>query len=183
MSRKPDTNYFEYKKPLLGAVIEPKNSEDYDDILKASGKDPVTVNYANINLLGGRNREDGIDINKCDNVTLNGINVRAGHKYAVTIKGGCSNVLLKDILVYQGLSYEGVDIDIGNWSDQSMKQCNRIVLANLRRTDGEPVRVRVGHSERPIIEGGNVRILFWKSLTLKAYLLLKWLLLKVGVTI
>jgi hypothetical protein len=40
---------------------------------------------------------------------------------------------------------------------------------NCKRSDGLPVRVRVGWADRPVVIGGNVKILFWQSLMLKVY--------------
>jgi hypothetical protein len=37
------------------------------------------------------------------------------------------------------------------------------------RTDGKPVRVVVGNAEKPSVVGGNVKILFWRSLGLKLF--------------
>ena len=63
-----------------------------------------------------------------------------------------------------------VDIDIGNYSSTVPDaKTGRIMLISVTRTDGKPVRVRVGFAEDPLIVGGNVKVLRCQSLALKLY--------------
>ena len=172
---KPDTNFLSYADQsgvvLEHQVIDPADPENYDDILKISNCHDVVVRNCWINT-GGGNREDGIDIMRTSsNVRIENTIVAAGSKYAFTIKGGSYDIALKDITITRGGSgWEGVDIDLGNYSSTCPDiKTGRVTLDNVRRWDGKPVRIRVGWAADPVIIGGNCKVLGWQSLALKLY--------------
>ena len=76
-------------------------------------------------------------------------------------------------IIRGGGSIEKVDIDIGNYSDNAKGKTTDVRIVNCRRSDGKPIRVRVGWADRPVVIGGNVKILFWQSLLLKIYVYIK----------
>jgi hypothetical protein len=159
---------------LEGVDISPVDAREYDDILKISGSTNVRIRSCFINRYGG-NREDGVDIMRlCRDVIIEDCSIRAGGKYAVTIKGGSSKIWLTDVIIVGSRGSEGVDIDIGNYNHVVPNaKTGKVVLENVTREDGQPVRVRVGFAEKPLVIGGNVKILFWQSLALKAYVWFK----------
>lgn len=75
---------------------------------------------------------------------------------------------------------EGIDIDLGNYSDSNMIKTTNVILHNVRREDGEPVRIRVGHADKPIVINSKVKILFWWSIAIKIYVWGKYALVKAG---
>jgi hypothetical protein len=109
-------------------------------------------------------------------VLLKHSRVRAGKRYAITIKGG-SVARVENVIIWGPRGTEGVDIDIGNYNHvQPNRKTPTSDLVNVTREDGKPVLVRVGFASKPVIIGGNCKILFWQSLGLKVYVLFKRLL-------
>lgn len=185
ITNKPDNNYHSIANvsfaSFVGEELAPPFPGQYDDILKISGATDIKVQDCVINLQGG-NREDGIDINRfCKNIDIYDCHVAAGRRYSVTIKGGCSGVHIRNLVIHGPRGKEGVDIDLGNYSDSTMKKTGWVILDNVSRKDGNPVTIRVGNASKPyIINCPNARILFWQSLGLKAYVWGKYLLVKLG---
>jgi hypothetical protein len=173
-----DKNYRSYADEtnvvIQNDTIDAPNPEQFDDILKLSHVVGCTVDNCHINPSGG-NREDGIDIMRfCRSIYIRNCQVGAGAKYAFTIKGGSSQIDLSNVTITRGGGgSEKVDIDIGNYSDNAKGRTTDVMIVNCRRSDGQPIRVRVGWADNPVIIGGNVKILFWKSLLLKIYVFIK----------
>ena len=182
---KPDNNYFIvsdlFIKEYSDLVVSPPNPADYYDIFKVSGSSSITVRDCTINPDGG-NREDGVDIMRYSKyIEFNWCKVGAGKKYGFTIKGGSNNVTLRDCTITRGGgNWERVDIDIGNWSTTTPAKTGVVTIDHVTRTDGKPVRVRVGWADQPVIIGPKVHILFWQSLGLKIYCLVRRALLKLS---
>lgn len=129
------------------------NSLEYSDTLKLSNAKNVRIYRCTIE--GGK--EDCIDMNRnCENVRVESCTVIPHGKFGFTIKGGSKNIVLNNV-VFDGHGSE-VDIDLGNWSDQSAELTRSILLENVTSTSGLPVRVRVLWSESPKVIGGNVRV-------------------------
>jgi hypothetical protein len=146
-------------------------------VVKVSGSRWIKFIDCTINPDGG-NREDGIDIMRNSFVSLQNCQIGAGKKYAVTVKGGSAAVIGDCVILRHG-GFEGVDIDIGNFSHTVPNlKTGVVVLSGVTALDGKPVTVRVGWSEKPIVVGGNVKILFWQSLALKVYVFVKRMILK-----
>lgn len=184
ITQKPDTNFISYADTkdvvVEGITFQPTNPEFYDDILKISKVEQIVVRNCIINPKGG-NREDGVDINRlCKDVSITDCTIGSGDKYAVTIKGGCVGVELNDVEIVGRGGWERVDIDLGNYSDSNMIRTRGIELIDVRRQDGQPVRVRCGLADRPLIYGGHVKVLFWQSLMIKAYVWGKYALVRLG---
>jgi pectate lyase len=182
---KPDNNYFIvsdlFLKEYSDLVVSPPNAADYDDIFKVSGSSNITVRDCTINPDGG-NREDGVDIMRYSKyIDFQWCKVGAGKKYGFTIKGGSNNVTLRDCTITRGGgNWERVDIDIGNWSTTTPAKTGVVTIDHVTRTDGKPVRVRVGWADQPVVIGPKVHILFWQSLGLKIYCLVRRALLKLS---
>ena len=173
-----DKNYKSYADEqnvvIQNDTIDAPNPEQYDDILKLSHVEGANINNCIINPSGG-NREDGIDIMRfCRSIYIGNCQVGAGKLYAFTIKGGSSQIDLSNVTIIRGGgSIEKVDIDIGNYSDNAKGKTTDVRIVNCKRSDGKPIRVRVGWADRPVVIGGNVKILFWQSLLLKIYVYIK----------
>lgn len=182
---KPDNNYFIvsdlFLKEYSDLVVSAPNPADYDDIFKISGSSNIRVRDCTINPDGG-NREDGVDIMRYSKyIDFQWCKVGAGGKYAFTVKGGSAHVTIADCEITRGGgNWERVDIDIGNWSTTTPAKTGVVTIDHVTRTDGKPVRVRVGWADKPVVIGGNVHILFWQSLGLKIYCLVRRALLKIS---
>lgn len=169
---KPDVNYCAYSDQdgveINGGEIESLTPTEYDDILKLSNCTRVRVSRCVINSIGG-NREDGVDIMRgCRDVVFNECDVGAGERYAFTLKGGSQDILLRRVSITRPGRW--VDIDIGNYSSTVPDaKTSKVMLISVTRSDGKPVRVRVGFADDPVIVGGNVKVLRCQSLALKAY--------------
>lgn len=145
----------------------------YDDLLKLSNAKRVQIH--GLTVRGGSQRENAIDLNRtCEDVVIDGAALEAGSQNAITIKGGCRRITLRNIVIVRAGGH--CDIELGNWSDQSFAPVTEVRLENVTRADGKPVRLRVVQASMPTIVGGNVRYLRLESLLLKAY----WLAKRVG---
>lgn len=134
-------------------LLDASNGE-YADALKVSKRKNVIVEINKI--VGGY--EDCIDINNfSDNIAIKVDELHASGKYVATIKGSSSNIELSGHIVKHG---KEVDIDIGNWSDQSNEPTKNVKL-NLSSDDG-PVTVRVLAGDIPYFMNGeeNYKIVF-----------------------
>lgn len=145
----------------------------YDDILKLS----KATNFVGrkLKIIGGS--ENAIDMNRyCADVLIDDVHLIGGMQCGMVIKGGCRNITLRDVIFYDPEA-TGYDLEIGGWSDQSQAPTTDVTLDHVIRADGHsPVRVVVGNATKPRIIGGNVKILFWRSLALKAFILVRRLL-------
>lgn len=176
MSKDTDNNHLSIAD-TAGVVLEkvslPKDGHspsEYDDVLKFSNARNCFV--LGCHVRGGR--ENAIDMNRnCTNIVVEDTVLVGGDQCAVVIKGGCHNITLNRVLISpSGGPY---DIELGGWSDQSRHKTGRVVLRDVLRTDGKPVRVVVGNAEKPTIEGGDVQILPFWSIGLKLYVFAKGL--------
>jgi hypothetical protein len=152
---------------LEDEFICPPHSEryDYDDILKFSHVSKARV--SRISVVGGN--ENAIDLNReCDDVVFNKVFINGGLQCAIVVKGGSTNIKFNDVEIASEQGH--YDIELGGWSDQSKKRTRNVTLSNISRLDGKPVLVVVGNAELPSIKGGNVKVLFWRSLALKLFI-------------
>jgi len=159
-----------YQDLRVDPAAEGHDPREFDDTLKLSHARNITINGLVVN--GGS--ENAIDMNRgCAGVRIDHATLVGGDHCAVVIKGGSYDIALERVTIHRERS--AYDIELGGWSDQSMERTRRVVLADVRRSDGEPVRVVVGHADRPTIVGGRVRVLFWRSLALKAFWTVRFL--------
>lgn len=129
------------------------NPLDYSDILKLSKATNVVIRGCYI--VGGK--EDCIDMNRyCENILVENTTVHSSGLYCFTIKGGTKNVTLRNVVINK--HGKEMDIDLGNWSDQSKDLTTNITLENVTSSDGKPVRVRVLWAKKPTVIGGNVKV-------------------------
>ncbi len=141
--------------------IDPRS---FDDILKFSHARNVTA--SRLYVAGGR--ENAVDMNReCQHVRLQDSLLLGGGQCAVVIKGGCQDITLARVAL--AAPAPACDIELGGWSDQSFARTERVTLEEVSRRDGLPVRVVVGYAAPPLVQRCRVRVLFWRSLALKAY--------------
>lgn len=168
-----DKNYISYAD-VDGETIENTvfpaagtNQSEFSDILKLSHAKNTVVRGCHI--YGGK--EDCVDMNRnCENILIENCTVYPFGSYGFTIKGGAKNITLRNV-IFDGHGGEA-DIDLGNWSDQSMEQTKNVVLENVRTLDGSPVKVRVLWAEKPTIVDSNVKLLVIPKPIIWAY---RWL--------
>ena len=179
LSKKADKNWYSIADNPTSVVHTtetfdpPSPKSQWDDCLKLSNARAVEIHFCSINPQGG-NREDGIDMNRFTrNCVIQSCIIGNGGKYAVTIKGGSYNIKIIDCTITGKRGWEGVDIDIGNFADFNYSNTHSITLQNVRRNDGRPVTVRIGHATDVDIIGGDVKVLVISSLLLKGYVWVK----------
>lgn len=154
--------------PKTGEVSNPA---EIDDVLKLSHAQSVEVKRCLVEGHGVQ-RENAVDMNReCFGVQISDTTLVSGLQNAVTIKGGCDNIILERVQIVPGHGH--CDVELGNWSDQSKKRTTRVVLDSVTRTDGEPIRLRVGNADYPVIINCEVDYLWFQSLLLKAYVFFK----------
>lgn len=169
-----DNNFLVYGdcdgQTLSDQVLAPPAPLSFSDTLKLSHASNFLAERCDIT--GGN--EDCIDINRmCRDITVQDCILRIGGHQAVTIKGGSSAIHLKNLVIHGAGKY--AEIELGNWSDQSMDKTTNVVIENCSRVDGRPLRIVVGKADNPIIIGGNCVINRKWSMLVKLYCWLKGL--------
>lgn len=140
---------------IIGEAICPSNPTTYSDILKFSNARNCSVDGSVI--CGGK--EDCVDMNRnCRNIVIRNSTININGMQGFTIKGGCEYIELNS-LVFRG-NPKNVEIELGNYSEQSDEPPRAIFLTNLSREDGKPVRVRLLNCcECSVtVKGGNVKV-------------------------
>jgi hypothetical protein len=178
---KPDTNYVSHADVqdliLRDVVVDPrlegKDPAAFDDLFKLSKVERAEITNLTVDG-GGLQRENAIDCNReCKGIKILGAKLAAGKQNALTIKGGCSDILVFNVEITRPGG--NCDIELGNHSDQSRKKTTGVVIDNVWRKDGKPVRLRVGHADWPRIVNSNVKIDYVMSYLLKTYLFFRYL--------
>jgi hypothetical protein len=136
--------------------LSEEERKQYDDTMKLSHV--WDMKFYGLSVTGGR--ENAIDMNReCRNVLIEDAILFGGGHCPIVIKGGCENIYLKSFDIFHDGPY---DVELGGWSDQSRKKTTGVTLENSYRLGpkGEqlPVRIVVGHADKPTIIGGNVRV-------------------------
>jgi len=165
MSRK-DKNYKSYADvsdmEILDQEICPHEPLEYSDILKFSNAQNMLAK--NLKVCGGK--EDVIDINrKCNNILIINCLLSGNGKYIFTIKDS-TNITIKDCVIDR--AGKDFDIEIGNYSTTGSTKVINVVLDNVTRTDGKPIKVNVLNGNKPVLVNGTkakitvVWPIFWK---------------------
>ena len=126
----------------------PTSSPGWSDALKITSQ-CTNFTYNGQTIYGGH--EDCVDINnRCKSIRVSAVFWPQG-KYVATIKGGTRGVNLTGSVYGNGSE---VDVDLGNWSDQSQETTRQVHL-NLKPMSGKPIKVRVLKAETPTFEEGS----------------------------
>lgn len=132
----------------------PEKPFAYDDALKFTSQLRDFVGKFGRVFSG---KENCVDVNnKCRNVTISGEFIANGGLYPITVKGGSEGITITGTLDGHGTE---VDVDAGNWSDQSNSWVKNWTL-QLTTTDGSPVVVRCLQAEAPTLLSGPYRYAF-----------------------
>ena len=131
----------------------------HSDTIKVSGCSYLRV------IVTGRLRggvEDCLDVNnKSEHIEIHADEWESGGLFVATLKGGSKFIRLTGCIVKHGSE---MDIDLGNWSDQSMER-TRYVMLRLECLDA--VRYRVLHAWEPVLENAAIQkykgCLTWKG--------------------
>lgn len=123
------------------------------DTLKFSGVRGLTVIVRGV-VPGGT--EDCIDFNnECEDLVIEALEgLQPQGKYAITGKGGSRRVTIIGPILGPA---EVVEIDLGNWSDQSRLRTREIVLTTPAAGWAGPVRWRRLNATTPTLQGGRYR--------------------------
>jgi hypothetical protein len=136
----------------LTVAPNPTSPASYDSILKIA--DGAAVSAENIEVAQGH--EDALNIqNQSGPVSLRG-NFgygRAPGLRIIAIKGGCHDIVLQGTIYQRGTR---TDVEIGDWSDQSIAPSVNIDASGLIAFDGKPVRVVIARG-RKVKLGANKR--------------------------
>lgn len=103
-------------------------------------------------VIGGK--EDCLDVNnRAENVIIGTPETiwEPRGKYAWTVKGGSKRITINGILKGHG---KVVDLDLGNWSDQSNEPTTEVHL-NVRSHDGSSITYRVLNADTPMFLMGT----------------------------
>lgn len=167
---KPNFEYIEkFPNP---PVLTPTGSLNYASILKICHPTfPIEID----DLVLSQASENCLDIDdKVHGVKLTNVNFGVGGgqgDQVITIKGDATNIYISGVLHTRG-KRGGVDVDIGNWCDQTYAMSKNIVL-DLRHIDGKPVNVRIGRATNVTLRG-SCKKMVWSSINLKIYWWVKW---------
>ncbi len=186
LSRAPDKNFSSFDQPEhnlqtfefvnANPASQMKRPEDYDDLLKVSGRQGTAIYNFDATSGSGKHREDGIDINnECTSVRFVHGRVQAGQKgVAITNKGGNFATLFENIVIIAPYG-KFVDIEDGNHSDQSWKKTTLTLYKNVRRADGKPVRYAYGRADKASFVDTDVKVVWWYTAALHVYVYVKQL--------
>ena len=118
---------------------------------------------------GGLQTENAIDMNRvCSQIIIRNSWLVSGMENAITIKGGCHDVLIENVKIAPGKGH--CDIEIGNYSQQSKSKTINITLKNVSRTDGKAIKLRIGNGNYPEVINSVVDYLWFQSIILKIYI-------------
>jgi hypothetical protein len=174
-----DNNYYSIADQtgvvLKDVTIDPRSEgldpSVYSDLLKLSHAINILVENVIVDG-GGLQKENTCDMNRvCAQIIVRNCKFVSGKQNALTIKGGCYDVLIENLVIVPGTG--NCDVELGNWSDQSQDYVMNVTLRNVTRSDGQAVRLRIGHAKNVTIEGGNVKENKLGSLMIKIYWQLK----------
>lgn len=129
------------------------------------------------NLVVPQGSETAVDLDISSNVHLSGVfggGPVAGEN-VLRFKGGDTNCSVSGQLIGHG-TRNGVDIEVGNWMDQTYALTRGIDLTGLARNDdGSKNSVAVGWAVPFTTKlGPNCSYMFWASAGIKAYVLAKF---------
>lgn len=143
----------------------------YDASLK------VSDNTSNLTITGAwvcQGYEDSLNLN--DHASSNHLagdwsTTGAPGLRVITVKGGSSSNVIAGVIHQHGTSE---DVKVGDWSDQSYDTSSINDLSGLSMSDSSPITIVLGRAAGTILPP-KAKVLFWKSLGLKAYWWAKWL--------
>jgi len=180
-STRPDLNFFNLPGDNydLGAPTNPSFTNLDATAFSSAIKISHHTNVVGSNLKVAQCEENAVDIDLSHNVNLNG---RFGlpddtgkigrADQVITIKGGSTNISIAGILCSKPTRSKA-SIVIGEWMDQDYSMSSDIHL-NLVNLDGSPVYFATGWVKPFSVHGNGAKWLFWTSMGLKAYWILKW---------
>jgi hypothetical protein len=168
---KKDVNLYNMtnNETLVNASLD--GSVGYDDALKLSNVNNCKV--INCHIIGGR--EDAIDINRGGNHLIEGCILSSRGNFVMTIKGGAKNITIRNCtIVQQG---KEVDIDLGNWSDQSQEITRYITIDNCKTAEltplgPKPIVIRCLWADKPTILNTNHKLIIvpkWQLFLFKIF--------------
>lgn len=182
-----DRNYKSYDGPqedISHVILDPIGAGwapgSWQDTCKFNRREGRT--FSDFTIING-GTEDGIDAS-CRNEgnLFERFVVSAGDKYVLTLKGSSSCNTFMDWKITQPGKW--VDIQIGNWHDDDPKSIDEGFsqwarsaaneFINIRRMDGKPVRYAYRFGCKPTFMVSDVKYLWWMSLGLSVYWLLKY---------
>lgn len=173
----PDTHSFVIERSNeVYRNLKLYSSESYSEILKISNHENVTVTNS---YIGGGN-EDCIDVVRGKNIVFSDLVLSSlrgkGTRTFITIKGGVSDVIIKNINLIGKTRYPW-DISLGDWTiydaDKNHPPVKNIRIEHVSHDTGRPIRVLCVHSEIPKIVGKNVKIIRVPPILVKIWFSLK----------
>jgi len=140
---------------LYGIDLAPDNLDQYSDILKFSNAKDCVIKGSII--WGGK--EDCVDMNRnCDGITVDSCHLTTYGQQHMTIKGNTRNVTIASCVF--GGEPKNVEIELGNYSEQSDLPPQNITITDCTTASGKPVRVRCLNACpcTVTVVGGNVKV-------------------------
>jgi hypothetical protein len=123
-------------------------------------------------ILGGN--EDCVDLNNvCVRNSFEQFSMKSGGKYCITLKGGSCDNLFSGLYIKQHGNV--VDIEIGNWSDQSMADNTNNHFWGVQSEDGKPVTYAYRYGSKPVFTASNVKHLWPRSAVITTYWYAKYI--------
>ncbi len=155
-------------------VLAPPNlGSSLDDIFKLSHVTNST--FERITVVAGAQIENALDMNRmCCGNTFKQLKLDAGKECAILCKGGSCDNSWDDVELTRAGGHS--DIFIGDFSDQSKASSVNNRFNNVRRKDGQPVRVRwtFFRARKPIITNSQVTYQYGWSLISTVYVETKY---------
>jgi hypothetical protein len=152
MSGTTDTNWRSYGPLDDGITVDaaewqaPLNPLDYDDLLKASNCDGLTISGLTIPA----SREDSIDCVRGGGYTVQNCTIGG----SVTVKGAINGFTLYGSCVSGTIELGQYD----NYWTRGRAPTQNVSILDCTSPDGSPIRVKVWDAEIPFVQNSNVKI-------------------------
>ncbi len=173
MSEKNYQSYYRVDGDVSDVSLEPDGAQwlpgSWSDTAHFSGC--FRQRFTNFKIFGGV--EDCVDLNNgCNGLTLENFALTSGGKYCITLKGGSNDNLFTGLYIKK--HGKEVDIEIGNWSDQSHNFSKRNSFWNVHAEDKKPVTYCYRYGCKPSFILSDVKHLWWRSIGITIYWWVKY---------
>ena len=121
--------------------------------------------------------EDCVDFVRGGPYTIRGCTLRAGAKTRtfITAKGGIDGLLVKDVILSGRTKWKS-DIRLGDhtiYNKRKLLKMRDVVIDNVCRDDGKPVRVLVLDCEKPLCVNGKYKVVRVPKVLVWLFMLIK----------
>lgn len=166
-----DCDGFDLPELVIDLPAAGVDAGQFDDVLKFSNARNGHIGHLVIRTGGGQH-ENAIDFNRsCRNIRIDRAEIEAGAQNAITAKGGCHGLYFGVVEITRAGGH--CDIELGNHSDQVYERTTVVTFESLKRSDGQPTRIRAEYADWPVVIAGATQRQALVSALIRLYVQLK----------